>query len=113
MKRCRFSSPGILIDADLDLSGRYFTTWRPHVSQHFRDSKALLRWMAWPPKTPTGDALRQWLEEVRAADAARREPVSAAGDANVAGSFDPLAHEAPAHEALDASDANHATRTII
>lgn len=113
MKRTSFRHPGIYVESDLDISGRYFSAWKPDVSQHFRDAKALLRWMAWPPKTPTGDALRQWLEEVKAADAARREPVAAPGDANVEGSFDPLAHEAPAHEALDASDPNHATRTIV
>jgi|TARA_R100000084_G_C4632125_1_gene138921 hypothetical protein len=27
----------------------------------FTDHKALLRWVKWPSKTPTGDALREWL----------------------------------------------------
>ena len=27
----------------------------------FTEHKALLRWVKWPSKTPTGDALREWL----------------------------------------------------
>ena len=30
-------------------------------SKLFTDYKAILRWIKWPPKTPTGDALRDWL----------------------------------------------------
>ena len=30
-------------------------------SRLFTDHKAILRWIKWPPKTPTGDALREWL----------------------------------------------------
>ena len=29
-------------------------------SRLFTDPKAILRWIKWPSKTPTGDALREW-----------------------------------------------------
>jgi len=29
-------------------------------SRLFTDHKAILRWIKWPSKTPTGDALREW-----------------------------------------------------
>ena len=29
-------------------------------SRLFTDYKAILRWIKWPSKTPTGDALREW-----------------------------------------------------
>ncbi len=109
MKHARFTAGGVYIDANLDLSGRYFTAWKPHTSAHFRDAKSLLRWLAWPAKTPTGDAIRAWLAEIATADASRHEPVPVVGDAQVEGSFDPLAHGG----ALDASDPNFATRTIL
>jgi len=42
-------------------NGTSYMAWRPHVSMLFTDTKELLRFVAWPPKTPTGDALREWL----------------------------------------------------
>jgi len=109
MKHAQFAAKGVWLDANLDLSGRYFTAWKPHASAHFRDAKSLLRWLAWPPQTPTGDAIRAWLAEIAEADASRHEPVPVVGDAQVEGSFDPLAHGG----ALDASDPNFSTRTIL
>jgi hypothetical protein len=109
MKHTSFTAKGVWLDANLDLSGRYFTAWKPHASAHFRDAKQLLRWLAWPAKTPTGDAIRAWLSDIATSDAQRQKPEPAVGDANVAGSFDPLAHGG----ALDASDPNFATRTIL
>ena len=31
------------------------------TSRLFTDPKELLKFVKWPPKTPTGDALREWL----------------------------------------------------
>lgn len=109
MKHARFTAGGVYIDTNLDLTGRYWTAWKPDTSCAFRDTKALVRWIAWPPKTPTGDAIRAWINDIVAADAQRHEPVQPVGDAQVEGSFDPLAHGG----ALDASDPNFATRTIL
>ena len=103
-KVSRFVRPGIWVESSRDWNGRNYIAWKPHTSQGFSDRKALLRWMAWPPKTPTGDELRAWLDELEAAPAPM--PSAPVGDANVPASFDPLAH------GLDESDPQFATRTI-
>jgi len=38
-----------------------YTCWSGKTSRLFTDRKALLKFVKWPPKTPTGDALREWL----------------------------------------------------
>lgn len=101
----RFCRPTLWIEFKRDWSGQYFVAWQPNESRLFSDRRALLKWLAWPSKTPTGDELREWL------DGLERSPEAPAGlptgDALVDGSFDPLAH------ALDPSDPQYATRTII
>ena len=37
-----------------------YTVMSGNSSRLFTDPKAILRWVKWPPKTPTGDALREW-----------------------------------------------------
>ena len=76
-------------------NGTSYMAWRPHVSMLFTDTKELLRFIAWPRKTPTGDALRAWL-----ADAPTAEPPAAA-DTDASG-FGP-----------DPDDPNYQTRTIV
>jgi len=94
MKRESFTAGGIRIETWTDYNGRHFTAWKPHVSVYCQTRKDLLRFAAWPTKTPTGDSLRSWLDSLQAADEARHGPVSEPlGDANVEGSFDPLAHD--------------------
>ena len=39
-----------------------FIAWKPNCSQSFTDTKALLRFAAWPRSTVTGQELRAWLE---------------------------------------------------
>jgi hypothetical protein len=70
MKHAQLTGKGFWIDTNLDASGRYWSAWKPHTSRSFRDSKQLLKWLAWPIKTPTGDAIRAWIAEVQAVDAA-------------------------------------------
>jgi hypothetical protein len=43
-----------------------FLVYRPHVSQIALTRKQVLKAARWPAKTPTGDALRQWLDEIEA-----------------------------------------------
>lgn len=78
MKREVFEAKGLRIETSRDWNGRWFIAWKPHVSQAFRETKTLLRWVAWPVKTPTGDSLRSWLASLAAADdereASRAEP---------------------------------------
>jgi hypothetical protein len=109
MKSERFEARGLWIDTNFDMNGRYWTVWKPNTTQIFRDSKEMLRWISWPPKTQTGDSLRSWISSIQAADAERKQRPAPVGDANVPHSFDPLAHEST----LDDSDPNHATRTIV
>lgn len=107
MKRERLQTRGLWIETSCDWNGRWFIAWKPDVSQLFRDTRAMLRWLAWPVKTPTGDSIRSWIASLEAADAERnanaampaREEVLATG-------FGPECH-------LDETDPNHNTRTII
>ena len=99
----RFQAQTLHIEAQRTDNGWLFYAWRPHISQPFSDSASLLRWVRWPAKTPTGDALRQWLTSLEELAAPAPAPVA---HATAPGSFDPLAH-------LDESDPNHQTRTII
>jgi hypothetical protein len=78
--------------------------WRPHVSQGFRDVKEMLRWIGWPRKTPTDEALRAWLADLAVADA-KRQGNDEGPERDDATGFGPEAH-------LDESDPNHQTRTI-
>ena len=60
----RFCRPGsIYIERQEDRwNGEGFIAWKPHISKCFTDRKALLRFIAWPAKTPTGDEIREWLK---------------------------------------------------
>jgi hypothetical protein len=108
MKRDTFVAGGLRIETARDWDGRWFIAWKPHVSQYFRDPKVMLRWVAWPVKTPTGDSLRSWIASLTAADAERanRKAAEPARDELLATGFGPECH-------LDESDPNHNTRTII
>ena len=92
----RFCRQGIWVEAARGMNGLSYVAWKPDTSRWFGERRALLKWLAWPAKTPTGDELRAWLDGLEAsfkssADPAATEPVSA----------------------LDPSDPQHATRTII
>ena len=57
-----FTAGGLRIERRHDRwNGTSYMAWKPHVSMLFTDTKELLRFIAWPKKTPTGDALREWL----------------------------------------------------
>jgi hypothetical protein len=101
VKAERFTAPGLWIERRWDRwNGAMFIAWRPHVSMAFSDRRALLRFVAWPAKTPTGDALRAWLDQQEAATPEPEAPAPA--DAS---GFGP--------PALDPTDPNYETRTII
>lgn len=93
-RRERFEAGGLRIESWRDFDGRCYVVWKPHVSIFCRSRKEVLRFISWPTKTPTGDAVREQLDAWEAADAARRGVIELpVGDANVEGSFDPLAHD--------------------
>jgi hypothetical protein len=107
MKADRFTAPGLVVTRQWDRwDGALFIAWKPSVSMAFRERKALLKFVAWPAKTPTGDRLREWLASFEqqapdlAPDATELSPeVLATG-------FGPECH-------LDETDPNYNTRTVI
>ncbi len=109
MKTSRFTAPGLFIERQFDRwNGEGFIAWKPHVSQCFSDRKALLRFIAWPAKTPTGDAIREWLKSFvdHEPPADDPQPKSSLSPELQATGFGPECH-------LDESDPQFQTRTII
>ena len=84
MKRDAFEAKGIRVETSRDFDGRWFTVWKPNVSIYCRTRKEGLKFAAWPTKTPTGDALRAWLDSLADMDQER-----------VSKSAEPLTSEAP------------------
>lgn len=107
-KAAFFTGPTIRIESRRDHNGRLFIAWKPHVSMAFTDRKTLLRWLGWPIKTPTGDALRAWLDELESSDkGAKPKATDGLSAEHIATGFGPEVH------GVDESDPNHQTRTII
>ncbi len=73
MKRDAFVSKGLRVETSIDASGRWFTCWKPDVSVYCRTRKDLLKFASWPIKTPTGDSLRAWLDQLEAIDQERNK----------------------------------------
>jgi len=91
-----FIASGLRVERRHDRwNGTSYMAWRPHVSMLFIDTKELLRFIAWPAKTPTGEALREWLK-VKPAELAPEAPAA------VPSGFGP-----------DPEDPNYQTRTVI
>ena len=110
----RFHVPGALfIERQVDRwNGESFIVWIPHTSRGFTDRKALLRFISWPTKTFTGDAIREWLKGLdpivdHEPVTPDPQPTSLLSDELLATGFGPEVH------ALDGSDPNHLTRTVI
>ena len=62
MKSERFTAGQLWIERNKHREGPpiVYTVMSGNSSRLFTDHKAILRWIKWPPKTPTGDALREW-----------------------------------------------------
>lgn len=110
----RFHVPGALfIERQVDRwNGESFIVWIPHTSRGFTDRKALLRFISWPTKAFTGDAIREWLKGFdpivdHAPPAHDQQAASSLSDELLATGWGPEVH------ALDESDPNHLTRTVI
>ena len=106
MKRETFDRPGIRIETWFD-GIRNYCCWKPHTSVFCANRSEVLRFMAWPAKTPTGDALRLWLTEIEEADAKRAQPAEQQGltPELLATGWGPETH-------LDETDPNFQTRQI-
>ena len=72
MKPREFRKPGaLLVQYRKPREGPpSFLVWRPDSSTICMDRKALLTHIKWPVKTPTGDELREWLDELEAEEPA-------------------------------------------
>lgn len=106
MKTERFVTPGLRIEYQWDRwNGALWLAWKPHVSMCFRDTKELIRFCAWPVKTPTGDLLRGWVrglvDQQPAIDAP--QPAQPLSDELLATGFGPECHDVD----------NDNTRTVI
>jgi hypothetical protein len=80
-----FQAATLRIEAQRTDSGWVYTAWRPHTSRGFTDAASLLRWCGWPAKTPTGDALRQWLAGLEGAPQPEPETATTEESSMVAG----------------------------
>ena len=70
-----FLARGLRIERRHDRwNGTSYLAWKPHVSMLFTDTKELLAFVGWPKKTPTGDALRSWLNATPEPGPAQPEP---------------------------------------
>lgn len=73
-------APGIRLEWEYDRwNGWRVTAWRPHVSMVFNDRKALMKFINWPPKTPTGDLIRGWLDGLIEHVASKPQPALETG----------------------------------
>lgn len=89
MKRTRLDlGNGSSVEHGPDWNGSYFVCYAKGLSVFLRDPKEVRKFFRFAPKTESRDKLDQWLASLSPAPAP--EPV---GDANVKGSFDPLAHD--------------------
>ncbi len=108
MKVEQFEAPGLKITRTFDpWNGAYYIAWKPDVSMWFQDRKAMLKFAAWPSKTPTGDRLREWLKSFES-DAPTKGPTmpEQLSEEVLSTGFGPECH-------LDESDPNFQTRTVI
>jgi len=118
MKRDTFTAPGLRVERQWDRwNGTLYLAWRPNVSMCFRDRKSMLKFVAWPAKTPTGDRFREWLDSfeqqghpnetqpLTSSPLVQRSEASLSQELLATG-FGPECH-------LDESDPNHQTRTVI
>lgn len=64
MKPARFSKAGIWVERNLYSGEVGYVAWKPHKSRFYLDRSSLLEWLAWPPKTQTGDELREWFNSI-------------------------------------------------
>ena len=82
------------VETSRDFNGRFFVAYSSGASVFVRDPKELRRFLNITKAIPMRQALDSWLASLADQDAAKDAPVQEhPGDANVEGSFDPLAHQ--------------------
>ena len=71
MKPDYFTASGLYIERKRNREGPpvTYTIWKPNTSRIFTDTKAALKFIAWPASTPTGTAIREWFDSFKPKDA--------------------------------------------
>lgn len=71
MKPDYFTAGGLYIERRRNREGPpvTYTIWKPNTSRIFTDTKAALKFIAWPASTPTGTAIREWFDSFKPKDA--------------------------------------------
>ena len=104
-----FQRPGILIERHRLREGPpvHYVCWKPGTSCFRADRLSVIKWFSWSKGTPTGDAMREWLDQFVEADAALQAKVGTGIETDMdrikAEGFGPEAFEEP----------NDNTKTII
>jgi hypothetical protein len=87
-------SPQTSVETSRDINGRFYIAFSGGASVFIRDVAELRRFLKIPKGIPMRESLESWLTSLADQDAKKKGAVEApVGDANVEGSFDPLAHE--------------------
>tara|TARA_Y100000004_G_scaffold183778_1_gene232004 strand:- start:85 stop:402 length:318 start_codon:yes stop_codon:yes gene_type:complete len=70
MKPDYFTASGLYIERRRNREGPVvtYTIWKPNTSRIFTDTKAALKFIAWPASTPTGEAIREWFKSFEPKD---------------------------------------------
>lgn len=93
------------VESYRDWNGRVFIGCRRGVSQLFSDAKTLRKFLGLPVKTPSREQLDEWLKQFDAVI-----PVPQVDEQELAATgFGPEHHG----DALDPSDPNYQTRTVL
>ena len=107
-------SPYQTVETGRDWNGRYYIAYSNKASIFIRDLKELRRFLKIPKGIPSRESLDSWLASLGAMDTerdAKREPLPQEGEGLseelLATGFGPEVH------ALDESDPNYATKTVI
>lgn len=106
-------SPHTIIETSRDWNGRYYIAYAKNASMFFRCPIELRKWLKLPAKIPSRESFDSWIASLEAADTSRHAASpemphhEGLSDELIATGFGPEVH------ALDESDPNHATRTII
>ena len=96
MKPDYFTAGGLYIERRRNREGPTvtYTIWKPNTSRIFTDTKAALKFIAWPASTPTGAEIREWFDSFKPKDA-EATPVPCDKARIAAEGFGPEAHPEP------------------
>jgi hypothetical protein len=100
------------IETGRDWNGRFYIVYAKNASVFLRCPKEVRKWLKLPAKIPSREAFDSWIASLEAADAEREKkrdhlPEEGMSEELLATGFGPEVH------ALDESDPNYQTRTVL